>query len=173
MSHGGRTVRKLMLFVGVPLPGSGAWTGALVAAVLGMPVRQGVQALCVGGVVAAGIVTAVCSMGWIGGVITGVVAIGVMMVRIVRGSREMKSGEKKKDNTMMIKKETMEAEKKEDGELVQVVKNEDCGQWEQNKKHGGDGASSSGKSSSSSNRNSKRSTVSAVLLTWLGMVDVN
>lgn len=107
---GDRTMSKLAVFVGVPLPGSGAWTGALVAAVLGMPVRQGVQALCVGGVVAAGIVTGVCSLGWIGGVMTGVVAIAVMGVRIVRATRNEMEKRKQKEKEEQEGEEDQEEE---------------------------------------------------------------
>ena len=45
----------LWLFVAIPLPGTGAWTGALVAAFLDMPLRRAVPSiLC--GVIAAGLI---------------------------------------------------------------------------------------------------------------------
>lgn len=54
----GRKVTKykylgLMIFVAIPLPGTGGWTGALVAAFLNMPLRKAMPAL-VGGVFIAG-----------------------------------------------------------------------------------------------------------------------
>lgn len=50
----------LFLLVAIPLPGTGAWTGALVAAVMGLRMRFSLPAIG-GGVVAAGvIVTLVC-----------------------------------------------------------------------------------------------------------------
>ena len=60
----GRTVRKyrlpgLVLLVAVPLPGTGAWTGALVASVLDIRMRQALPAIFAGLVVAAGITAAV------------------------------------------------------------------------------------------------------------------
>ncbi|NCE65274.1 small multidrug export protein [Pseudoflavonifractor sp. 524-17] len=54
----GRKVSKyqylgLMIFVAIPLPGTGGWTGALAAAFLDMPLRKAVPAL-VAGVFTAG-----------------------------------------------------------------------------------------------------------------------
>ena len=43
----------LMIFVAIPLPGTGGWTGALVAAFLNMPLRKAMPAMA-GGVVIAG-----------------------------------------------------------------------------------------------------------------------
>ena len=58
----GRLVRKyrllgLVLFVAVPLPGTGAWTGALVAAILDIRLRSALPAIALGVLVAGGIVT--------------------------------------------------------------------------------------------------------------------
>lgn len=58
----GRIVRKysligLVILVGIPLPGTGAWTGALVAAFLDMRVRQATPAIFLGLLMAAGITT--------------------------------------------------------------------------------------------------------------------
>ena len=47
----------LFLFVGVPLPGTGAWTGALVAALLDIRMRHAVPAIFLGVVIAGAIVT--------------------------------------------------------------------------------------------------------------------
>lgn len=47
----------LTLFVGIPLPGTGAWTGALVAALLHMPLRRSVPAILLGIVMAAAIMS--------------------------------------------------------------------------------------------------------------------
>lgn len=51
----------LMLFVGIPLPGTGAWTGALGASFLNMGIKTTALAVS-GGVVIAGIIMAVTSM---------------------------------------------------------------------------------------------------------------
>ncbi len=60
----GRLVRKyrlagLVILVGIPLPGTGAWTGALVASVLDIRMRHALPAIFLGLVIAAGITTAV------------------------------------------------------------------------------------------------------------------
>ena len=60
----GRVVRKyrlpgLIILVGIPLPGTGAWTGALVAALLDIRLRSAVPAIFVGLLIAGGITTAV------------------------------------------------------------------------------------------------------------------
>lgn len=47
----------LLLFVGIPLPGTGAWTGALVAAMLDMRLKRAMPAIIVGVLVAGVIVT--------------------------------------------------------------------------------------------------------------------
>ncbi len=52
----------LMLFVGIPLPGTGAWTGALGASFLNMGFKSTVASVCLG-VVIAGIIMAVVSTG--------------------------------------------------------------------------------------------------------------
>ena len=60
----GRVVRKyrlpgLIILVGIPLPGTGAWTGALVAALLDIRLRHAVPAIFAGLIIAAAITLAV------------------------------------------------------------------------------------------------------------------
>ena len=60
----GRIVRKyrlagLVVLVGIPLPGTGAWTGALVASLLDIRLRNALPAILLGLVIAGGITTAV------------------------------------------------------------------------------------------------------------------
>jgi len=52
----------LMLFVGIPLPGTGAWTGTLAASFLNMGIKSTAGAVSLG-VVIAGIIMAVASTG--------------------------------------------------------------------------------------------------------------
>ena len=59
----GRTVKKyrtagLVLLVAIPLPGTGAWTGALVADVLDIRMRTALPAIAVGVVIAGCAITA-------------------------------------------------------------------------------------------------------------------
>ena len=52
----------LMLFVGIPLPGTGAWTGTLAASFLDMGIKSTVVAVCLG-VIMAGIIMGVGASG--------------------------------------------------------------------------------------------------------------
>ena len=51
----------LLLFVGIPLPGTGAWTGTLAASLLDMDFKRSVMA-CMGGVLLAGVIMGVLSL---------------------------------------------------------------------------------------------------------------
>jgi len=53
---------SLMLFVGIPIPGTGAWTGTLGASFLNMGFKSTVVSVCLG-VILAGIIMAVVSTG--------------------------------------------------------------------------------------------------------------
>ena len=61
----------LFLFVGIPLPGTGAWTGTLAASLLDMDFKKSIIAV-MAGVVLAGIIMGLASMGLFG-------AIGAMI----------------------------------------------------------------------------------------------
>ncbi len=52
----------LMLFVGIPVPGTGAWTGTLAASILKLDFRKTVMAV-LAGVLMAGVIMAVGSFG--------------------------------------------------------------------------------------------------------------
>ena len=52
----------LMLFVAIPLPGTGAWTGSLAAAFLDMPLRKAIPSI-VAGVLIAGMAITILSYG--------------------------------------------------------------------------------------------------------------
>ena len=53
----------LMLFVGIPLPGTGAWTGALAAAFLDMPLRKAMPSIIAGVILAGCIMTGLTALG--------------------------------------------------------------------------------------------------------------
>ena len=70
-ARGGRGLPwALLLFVGIPLPGTGAWTGTLAASLLDMDFKSSVRA-CMGGVLLAG-----CIMGALS--VLGVSAFGAV-----------------------------------------------------------------------------------------------
>ncbi len=58
----------LFLFVGIPLPGTGAWTGCLIAALLNLDKKKSLLAAILG-VVMAGIIMLILSYGILGSVI--------------------------------------------------------------------------------------------------------
>lgn len=63
----GRIVTKygpigLCILVAIPLPGTGAWTGALVASLMGMRLRRALPSIVAGVLIAAAIVTVVYSV---------------------------------------------------------------------------------------------------------------
>lgn len=63
----GRKVQRfqyigLWLFVSIPLPGTGAWTGALAAAFLDMPLRKAIPSIFAG-ILIAGIVISILTFG--------------------------------------------------------------------------------------------------------------
>lgn len=59
---GGGLYIALLLFVGIPLPGTGAWTGTLAASILDMDFKKSVIAV-MGGVILAGIIMGIASAG--------------------------------------------------------------------------------------------------------------
>lgn len=59
---------SLAAFVGIPLPGTGAWTGAMGAFLLGMPTAVALSSIFTGVVAAGVIMTAITSAGKKGGI---------------------------------------------------------------------------------------------------------
>ena len=65
----GRVIEKyerigLALFVAVPLPVTGAWTGSLAAVLLGLPFRQSLLSIVADVIIAGVIVTGATLLGW-------------------------------------------------------------------------------------------------------------
>ena len=52
----------LWLFVGIPLPGTGAWSGSVIASLLDVPLKKSIPAV-IAGVLTAGIIMTVASRG--------------------------------------------------------------------------------------------------------------
>ena len=62
----------LALFVAVPLPVTGAWTGAIAAVIFGLGFRRAFISILAGVFIAGAIVTTLCLLGWVGAAIAGV-----------------------------------------------------------------------------------------------------
>ena len=64
---GGGLYVALLLFVGIPLPGIGAWTGTLAASLLNMDFKKSTTAVMLG-VILAGVIMLLASFGVVGAV---------------------------------------------------------------------------------------------------------
>ena len=62
----------LVLFVAVPLPVTGAWTGSLVAVLFGLKFKYALLSIFIGIFIAGVIVTCLSLLGWAGAVIAGI-----------------------------------------------------------------------------------------------------
>lgn len=70
----------LMLLVAVPLPGTGAWTGSMVAFLLGLSWHRALLSITVGVLVSGVIVTALSLLGWGGVIIAGVGLVAIVLL---------------------------------------------------------------------------------------------
>lgn len=59
----------LLLFVGVPLPGTGAWTGSLIAALMNVPIKKSLPPILLG-VLLATVIMAFVSYGLLGAIVS-------------------------------------------------------------------------------------------------------
>jgi len=62
----------LALFVAIPLPITGAWTGSLIAVIFGLKFKHAMLSIFVGILIAGIIVTCLSLLGWVGVVIAGI-----------------------------------------------------------------------------------------------------
>lgn len=69
----------LVLLVAVPLPGTGAWTGAIVAFLLGIDFKISFYCIFTGVIIAGIIVTVLTLLGWIGAIIAGAVLFAFIL----------------------------------------------------------------------------------------------
>jgi len=61
----------LMTLVSIPVPGSGVWTSAMIACLLGMRWRRALPPIAVGVLVSGLIVTALCLLHWVAAITVG------------------------------------------------------------------------------------------------------
>jgi uncharacterized membrane protein len=62
----------LALFVAIPLPVTGAWTGSLAAVLFGLRFKHSILSIFIGVLIASIIVTCLSLLGWVGAVIAGI-----------------------------------------------------------------------------------------------------
>jgi len=87
----GRVVERyerigLALFVAIPLPVTGAWTGSLVAVLFGLRFRYAFLSIFVGVCIAGIIVTCLSLLGWTGAIIAGIVLCALAISGLWRAS---------------------------------------------------------------------------------------
>ncbi len=88
----GRTVERyerigLALFVAIPLPVTGAWTGSMVAVLFGLKFKYAFLSILIGIFIAGVIVTCLSLLGWGGAVIAGIGLSGLAISGLWRASR--------------------------------------------------------------------------------------
>ncbi len=82
----------LSVFVAIPLPVTGAWTGSLGAFLFGIKFKHAFWAILLGVMVAGVIMTILSMMGWTGAIIAGIVLIALMLQSILIMFRREKGG---------------------------------------------------------------------------------
>ena len=87
----GRVVERyerigLALFVAIPLPVTGAWTGSLVAVLFGLKFKHAFLSIFIGVCIAGIIVTCLSLLGWTGAVIAGIVLCALAISGLWRAS---------------------------------------------------------------------------------------
>ena len=88
----GRTVERyerigLALFVAIPLPVTGAWTGSMAAVLFGLKFKYAFLSILIGIFIAGVIVTCLSLLGWGGAVIAGIGLSGLAISGLWRASR--------------------------------------------------------------------------------------
>ena len=74
----------LVLFVAIPLPITGAWTGSIVASLLGLSFWRAFPAIALGVFIAGVVVTTLTMIGWVGALIAGIGLIVVVALGLWR-----------------------------------------------------------------------------------------
>jgi len=77
----------LALFVAIPLPVTGAWTGSLVAVLFGLKFRHAFLSILIGVCIAGAIVTCLSLLGWVGAVVAGIALCALAISGLWRASR--------------------------------------------------------------------------------------
>ena len=78
----------LTVFVAIPLPVTGAWTGAMAGWLLGLSFPHALVSIFLGVLIAGAIMTALALLGWIGAAIAGVVLIALAVGALARALRK-------------------------------------------------------------------------------------
>ncbi len=74
----------LTIFVAIPLPVTGGWTGAMAAFLMGIPFWKSMLYILLGVMIAGVIMTTLSLLGWIGAAIAGIVLIGLVASTLIK-----------------------------------------------------------------------------------------
>ncbi len=74
----------LIIFVGIPLPTTGAWTGALASFILGLNPFLSFFAIFLGVLIASIIVSIFCLLGKIGAIIAGIILFLIVIIPFIK-----------------------------------------------------------------------------------------
>ena len=77
----------LTVFVAIPLPMTGGWTGAMAAFLMGIPFWKSMLYILLGVMIAGVIMTALSLLGWIGAAVAGLVLIGLVAASMIKTFR--------------------------------------------------------------------------------------
>ena len=110
------TFFALLLFVGIPLPGTGAWTGTLAASFLNIGFKTSIVAVALG-VLLAGIIMSlgskiVSTLGWLGLLIVILVIVLIVVITTLV-KKKTKKNKNTEENTKIENKEENDEEKSE------------------------------------------------------------
>lgn len=75
----------LTIFVAIPLPVTGAWTGAMVAFLMGLPFWKSMLYILLGVMIAGVIMTILSLLGWVGAFIAGAVLLALTASAVLKG----------------------------------------------------------------------------------------
>lgn len=70
----------LIIFIAIPLPGTGAWTAAIIAHILGIKFKNALLDITIGVIGAGAIVTTLVFLGWVG---AGIAIAGIIVLSTV------------------------------------------------------------------------------------------
>lgn len=78
----------LTLFVAVPLPVTGAWTGAMAGWLLGLSFPHAMLSIFLGVLIAGVIMTALALLGWIGAALAGIVLLALILSALAKALKK-------------------------------------------------------------------------------------
>ena len=77
----------LALFVAIPLPVTGAWTGSLAAVLFGLKFKHAFLSIFIGVCIAGIIITCLSLLGWVGAIVAGIALCALAIYSLWRASR--------------------------------------------------------------------------------------